>query len=240
VFGKCKIELIHADGSSVEMQEVIAFRKENPGTTIIYQTTELEAWWAALPGPWKEVFKRTEGIEGEPGAIELQRIADITEIDISQNNDVGGLSPLLKLYLLKSLKMNDTQIADLSPISSMLTIEKLNISNNPINNLESISGLTNLAELEFRNTQVSDLKALTSLTKLRVLDMAGTDIKKINELALLVNLEELSIYNTAVKSLSPLEGLSKLKQIKCYNTKLNQKKVNKFAESKPGLEIIFY
>ncbi len=53
-------------------------------------------------------------------------------------------------------------------------------------------------------------------------------------------LEEISFYNTAIKSLSPLEGLHMLKNIKCYNTKLNEKKVAKFGEGKPGCEIIFY
>nr|MEE4256958.1 leucine-rich repeat domain-containing protein [Bacteroidales bacterium] len=240
VFGKSNIDLIYAEETAVDMGEVIAFRKDNPETTIVYQTSELQAWWTALPAPWREVFSKASGIKGEPGAEDLQRIADLTEIDISQNNAITGLTPLLKLYLLQSLKMNDTQIADLSPISTMGTIEKLNISNNPVSSLEAISGLTNLLELEFRNTRVDDLEALTGLTRLRVLDMAGTDIKKIDELAFLGNLEELSIYNTRVKSLDPLEGLTKLKLLKCYNTNLKEKKVEKFQEKKPGVEIVFY
>jgi len=240
VFGKCTIDLIYAEETAVDMAEVISFRKDNPETTIIYQTAALQAWWSALPAPWKEVFTKAAGIKGEPGAEELQRIADLTEIDISQNSAIRGLEPLLKLYLLQSLKMNDTQISDLGPISTMVTIEKLNISNNPVSSLESISGLTNLLELEFRNTRVDDLEALTGLTRLRVLDMAGTDIKKIDELELLSDLEELSIYNTRVKSLDPLEELTKLKLLKCYNTKLKERKVEKFQEERPGVEIVFY
>ena len=240
VFGPCNLDLIYADETGIGMGEVIAFRNENPEATVVYQSTELQAWWSGLSQAWKDVYTKTAEIKYTPQSEDLQRIADLTEIDISQNKSLGGLSPLLKLYQLSSLKMNDTQIADLEPISGMVSLKKLNISNNPIDGLESISGLSNLEELEFKNTQVNDLRPLSGLTNLRILDMAGTEIKKMNEIALFTQLEEISFYNTSIKSLSPLEGLLKLKHVKCYNTKLSEKKVRKFEEERPELEIIFY
>jgi len=240
VFGQCHLNVIYADETAVNIYEVIAFKEVNPDATIVYQSQDLQSWWAGLASPWKDVFRTTAGIKDSPDNEDLQRIADITEIDLSGSKGLGDLSPLTKLYLLHTLKMDDIQIANLEPISGMLTIKHLNISNNPVDDLSAIGGLLNLEELEFKNTQVDDIALISGLSKLKVLDMAGTGIKKMNEVALLTQLEEISFYNTSIKSLSPLEGLTKLKSIKCYNTKLSEKKVNKFLEQRPGLEIVFY
>ena len=240
VFGSSNLNLVYADSSGVVMDEVIAFKKENAGATVIYQSTGLQAWWAALSPGWQEIFTSSADIKHSPGIEDLQRIADITEIDISQKKNLGSLVPLQKLYLLKSLKMNDIQISDLGPISGMHTLEVLIISNNPVEDLEAISGLTGLRHLEFKNTPISDLRPLAGLTNLKIIDMAGTQIKKLNEIAALDQLEQISFYNTSIKSLSPLEDMHMLKNIKCYNTRLSGKKVRSFGEEKPGCEIIFY
>ncbi len=240
VFGKCNLDMVYADKSAITIKEVIAFKNVNPEATVIYQTNELELWWTGLSPTWQKLFIAEAGLKGNPGKEELQRIADLTEIDLSQNNKLGSLVPLQKLYLLKSLKMNDTQLSDLSPIAEMRTIEILILSNNPIEDLSPISGLTKLRQLEFKNTQIDEIKALSGLVNLEILDLAGTQIKKMNEVASLSKLKQISFYNTGIKSLSALEELSGLEQIKCYNTKLSEKKVKKFGEERPGCEIIFY
>ena len=240
VFGSSNLNLVYADSSGIVMGEVIAFKKENAGASVIYQSTGLQAWWAALSPAWQEIFTSSAEIKHSPGIEDLQHIADLNEIDISQKKNLGSLVPLQKLYLLKSLKMNDTQISDLGPISGMHTLEILIISNNPVEDLSAISGLTALQQLEFKNTPIRDLRPLTGLTNLKIIDMAGTQIKKLNEIAVLSQLEQISFYNTSIKSLSPLEDMHMLKSIKCYNTKLSNKKVRNFGEEKPGCEIIFY
>ncbi|MCK4569037.1 MAG: hypothetical protein KAT76_02030 [Bacteroidales bacterium] len=240
VFGKSNLNLVYADETGIGIGEVIAFKKENPDATVIYQSTDLQAWWAALSPVWQDIFTASAGIKHSPGIEDLQRIADLSEIDISQNKNLGNLIPLQKLYMLRSLKMNDTQISDLEPISGMHTLESLTISNNPIEDISAISGLTELNKLEFKNTPISDLRPLTGLSKLKILDMAGTQIKKLDEITSLHRLEQISFYNTSIKSLSPLEDLPMLRSIKCYNTRLSEKKVRKFGEAKPSCEIIFY
>jgi len=240
VFESNSIDLIHADGSAVDLKEVIKFKKDNPECVIVYQTEILEPWWLGLNSAWQDVFSSAAAIKNSPDALGLQRIADLEEIDLGQRKNMGSLEPLQKLYQLRSLKMNDTQISDLSPLESVFTLETFIMSDNPIDNISPISGLVNLKHIEFENTPVSDLIPLVGLTKMEILNMAGTQIKKLNEISVLSNLRQISFYNTGIKSLSPLEPLTSLEVVKCYNTKLNEKKVRKFGEVHPGCEIIFY
>jgi hypothetical protein len=240
VLGKSSIETIYGDGTGITLSELIAFKKDNPDCTVVYQTPALESWWHSLGTSWKNSFIKAAGVGNDPGPFELQRIADLTAIDISQNKDLGSLSPLNVLYRLKELKMNDTQTADLSPVSGMTSIESLVISNNPIEKLTDIAGLVNLRYLDFKNTPVDDVEPLGGLVHLVFLDLSGTQVKKLDELENLTALEQISFYNTEVKSLDPLEALPALKLIKCYNTRLKEKKVSKFSEIRPDCEIIFY
>ncbi|HSG68272.1 MAG TPA: leucine-rich repeat domain-containing protein [Bacteroidales bacterium] len=240
VFGENKLDLILADKSGVNLEEVKAFKKVNPDCIIVYQTEQLQAWWEGLNAGWKEIFTSATNIKNTPDATGLQRIADLTEIDLGQRKSLQTLSPLQKLYRLQKLKMNDTQIPDLTPISNIRSLQVLIFSDNPVQEIAPISGLLELKHLEFENTPVSDLEPITGLINLEILNMAGTQIKKLNELETLGKLRQLSFYNTSVKSLSPIEGLKNLEIVKCYNTRLNGKKVNKFGEERPGCEIIFY
>ncbi len=240
IFGSSSLDIIYADGTSISQLEVIAFKKENPECIVIYQTGSLQEWWNALNPAWQDVFSKSTGLKKSPDPEELQRIADLTDVDLSQGKDLGSLTPLQKLYMLSSLKMNNTHISDLSPLSEMTSLETLIISDNPIDDISAVAGLTNLKHLEFENTTVDDLKPLTGLNQMEILNMAGTQIKKMNEVSSLPRLRQLSFYNTSIKSLSPLEELYKLEVLKCYNTKLSEKKVKKFGEAHPECEIVFY
>lgn len=240
VFQQSNLHLVRADNSKMGLAELIKFRQDNPDCIVIYQTAVLEDWYSKLNAAWRGVFTKAIGIKNHPGPVELQQMADLLAVDLGQSVALGNLDPLKKLYRLKELRMNDTQIADLSPIANMHSLEVLVISNNPIDDLEQISGLSQLKQLEFKNTPVDDLEALTGLIKLEVLDMAGTQIKKLDDLQTLTRLRQLSFYNTSIKSLSPLETISSLESVKCYNTKLNDKRVRKFKELRPDCEVIFY
>ncbi len=240
VFGRNNLELIRGDGTGITLDEVIAFKKEKPSCTVIYQTPTLEAWWAALGKGWQTIFLEAAGIKEEPGPLALQQIADLNSIDLLQRKDLGSLTPLQILYRLKELKMNDTQITDLRPIAQMTTLEVLVISNNPIGDLSAISELTNLVHLDLKNTPVDDLEPIAGLLRLEYLDLSGTQVKKLDDLSHLNSLANISFYNTPVKSLDPLESIPSLRHIKCYNTRLKEKKVEKFAEKRPECEIIFY
>jgi hypothetical protein len=240
VFEQTNLDLIRADNSQIGLFEVKQFKKENPDCIVLFQTAELENWWSKLNTTWRNIFMKAIDIKTHPGPLELQRIADITAIDLEQSITLESLEPLKKLYRLKELRMNGTQMADLSPISDMQTIEVLVISNNPVESLQQVAGLNQLKHLELQNTPVDDLEPLTGLIHLEILDMAGTQIKKLDELQTLTNLKQLSVFNTSIKSLSPLESLSSLKSVKCYNTKLNERRVRKFQEARPDCEVIFY
>jgi Leucine-rich repeat (LRR) protein len=232
--------LVYADNSLVGLAEVIACKKGNPGGLVVYQTEALQAWWNGLPESWREALAAAADVSRSPGKEDLQRIADTEDIDLGSRKNLGGLEPLGKLYRLRSLKMNDTQLPDLRPLSAVFSLETLDASNNPITNIAPLAGLHGLKHLDLRNTPIDDLEHLSGLTRLEVLDLSGTPVKKLNELSSLLSLREISFFNTAVKSLDPLEDLPALKMVRCYNTKLNERKVKKFIERKPGCEVIFY
>ncbi|MBE9485408.1 MAG: hypothetical protein IMY74_11205, partial [Bacteroidetes bacterium] len=128
IFGSNSLDIIYADGTTISQLEVISFKKENPECIVIYQTVSLQEWWNALSPAWQDVFSESAGLKKPPGPEELQRIADLSEIDLSQGKDLGSLAPLQKLYMLSSLEMNNTHISDLSPLSDMTSLETLIIS----------------------------------------------------------------------------------------------------------------
>jgi hypothetical protein len=232
--------LVYADNSLVGLPEVVHYKKGNPSGLVVYQTEALQAWWDGLPASWREALSAAADVKTPPGKEDLQQIADTEEADLGSHKDLGSLNPLRKLYRLRSLKMNDTQLQDLSPLTEMLSIAFLDASNNPITNIAPLAGLHELKHLYLRNTPIDDLEHLSGLTRLEVLDLSGTPIKKLNELSSLTSLREISFFNTSVKSLSPLEDLPALKIVRCYNTRLKERKVEKFIERKPGCEVIFY
>jgi len=236
------IEIIMADNTSITREEVNALKEKQRQVTVVYRTEELQNWWYGLDDIWKAIFRNqvTLKYDDEPDALELQKIADLREIDITPEYPIISLAPISSHLWLESLIINNQGVRDLSPLANKTYLRELYAQNNPISDLKPLENDLQMEVLDIENTQISDLAPISKMINLVTLNVAGTNIKALKPLQNLVNLENLYINNTDVRNLAPIENLPKLKNLKAYNTKLNSKKISQLQQKRLDLNIIYY
>jgi len=234
------IKRIYCDRSEITTKDVLSFNSLHPTCLIIYQSENLRLWWNNLDVEWQQMLSNIFNLPESPSNEELQQLADLKELSITNNPLITDLNPLHIFIKLEHLTVNSTSITDISPITSLTSITKLNISGNPISDLESINKLINIVDLNLENTSVEELEPIAELEKISSLNIAGTRVKTLKYLQLLTNLEDLYINNTRVKNIKQLYGLSKLRLLQCYNTSIKASKIKEFSVLNAKLDIIYY
>ena len=240
LYGLARLRFLFADNSSVKRDEANKFAVKNPACLLVFQTFENTEWWKNLDQTWKEVFLQQAGLKGNPDKIELQQIAGLTRIDISEKFQIADLNPLQHLSRLTELQFSGTSVSRLDPVSRMPQLQILRFPKNPVVDLSPVMGMPNLMELDFSNTLVEDLLPLQNMMHLEVLKFNGTQIKNLKYLQKLVNLKVIEFYNSRVGNVDVLDGMSRLESVKMFNTKVSQKRVDKLKMMHPKCEIIFY
>ena len=235
------IEVIIADSTSIERKQVVALKEKQRQVTVIYQTDELEIWWENLDPIWQAILRNATSTQSEmPNAIELQRIVDLRELEITPEFPIISLEPLYKLMWLERLTINNQGVTDLEPLTEKVFLLELNAQNNPISSLKPIEESTLLELLNIENTQVSELAPLSRMNNLVTINASGTPVKSLKPLSNLQKLENLFVNNTNVRSISPVENIPTLKQLKVYNTKVKKRDIEKLQEKRLDLNIIYY
>jgi len=240
LYGLKALKFVFADNTPVDNKGADVFAEKNPDCMLIFQTFENSAWWKPLNSSWKEVMLQQVGLKGDPDKIQLQQIAGLTKVAISENFQISDLSPLLHLTRLTELQFTGTSVSNLDPVSRMPKLKILRFPKNPITSLAPVTGLPKLTELDFSNTQVEDLDALQNMMQLEVLKFSGTQVKNLKYLQKLVNLKVIEFYNTRVGNVDVLDGMSRLDSVKMFNTKVSAKRVEKLKTTHPGCEIVYY
>ena len=235
------IEVIVADSTGIGEAQIIALKESQRQVHVVYQTEALMTWWGGVNPIWQAIFRNALGIqEGIPSALDLQRVADIQELEIGTEFPITGLEPLTQCIWLERLTINGQSVHSIEPLANKHYLVELNVQNNPISSLKPIEGSTMLELLNIENTQVKELGPLSKMNNLVTLNAAGTPIKSLKPLSNLMSLENLFVNNTDVRSLSPVEGISTLKQLKVYNTRVRKRDVEKLQEKRLDLNIVYY
>lgn len=237
------IEVIIADNTEITTQEVIALKEKQRQVTVVYQTRTLQQWWNKLDDIWKAIFSNEFSMQyntNAPSSLELQKINDLREINISSNYPISNLEPLRNCIWIEKLDISNQSVRDLSPLENKQYLKELYVQNTPITSLKPLENDLLMEILNIENTQIDDLGPISKMTNLVTLNAGGTSIKSLKPLQNLDNLENLYINNTSVKNLSPIENLPKLKTLKAYNTKLNNKKIESLQQKRLDLNIIYY
>jgi len=235
-----RLKLVKADGSRINTSELIQFKTKQPETVVLYQTETLRQWWQGLPEHWQQLFRDRTGIQDQPSDLQLQGVADLRELQITDNMAFDDLTPLQPLVLLETLVLRNTMVGQLDALSSLKNLRRLEFPGHPISQIGPLASLTRLEELNMENNPVTDLSAISELSNLRILNVAGTQIRNLKAIIGLRDLEELSVYNTRLRTLSPVEQLPSIKHIKCYKTRIRQKEIDQLKAGKPGLTVLFY
>ncbi len=239
LYGIRSLELVHADGSFLDDNEVAEFIDNNPDCVVTYQTTVLKDWWNSLSPKWRQELKRHINLEGEPGSRDLHRMTFLDELSV-EDSEFPDLVPVERLIRIESLKLVGTNTTNLAPLRFATSLKHLQLPKNPVSDLIPISSLPFLESLDIENTAVVDLSPLNEMRSLAVLKISGTKVKSLKGVENLIELRQLECYSTPIKNLKPLDRLKRLEVLKCYNTKLSAKAVKSFQEGHPHCEVVYY
>ncbi len=240
LYGLEKLLFIYADNSKVGIEEANKFFNKNSGCMLVFQTYENNRWWTGISQPWKDVMLRQLAMKNTPDKVQLQQIANLDSLWISENFQISDLVPVLHLTRLNTLQFSGTGVSKLDPVTQMVQLRKIRCPKNPISDLTPVTGLSNLKEIDFSNTQVEELVPLQNMMNLEVLKFSGTPVKNLKYIVKLTNLRVVEFYNTRVSSLDALQGMSQLQSLKIFNSKVSAKKVEAFKAAHPRCEVVYY
>lgn len=213
----------------------------------IKNTTKLRSWWNALPPIWRIFFYKQGSRYSFEEAHLYDHSLEINAFEISENrlmdiymlkkfeltfsydtcllSDID-LSPLTELPKLRTISLNQVQLASLEPIGKIKSLESFALSGPhewvwaseppffPFEfNKSDITPLLKLPELSalyfFGNTGFLDinLEWIARMKNIHILTIANSEMTKIEDLSPLkkmFNLQYLDIVDTDVTLLKPL------------------------------------
>ncbi|HCK99997.1 MAG TPA: hypothetical protein DHW42_07850 [Candidatus Marinimicrobia bacterium] len=172
----------------------------------------------------------------------LANLTNLIELNLSFNQNICDISPLVKLIQLKYLYLNANGITDISPLANMTQLIVLELYFNPIENINAVESMTNLevltlnglqsgdisplAELRqlyrlvLRSCQITDITSLTNLSNLNSLTLSDNSITDISSLAGLINLNDIRLNDNQIVDISALENLTELTILQLYDNNI--------------------
>jgi Leucine-rich repeat (LRR) protein len=240
IFDLTNLQRVYADNSGITDEVAFSFADRNPGSILIYKTSELTTWWNQLPKGWSAFLSKEFNLDPTPTREQLHELLFTDAIEIKDRQEIHSLDPVIIFKRLKSLRMGNLDVGDLNPVAGLTNLTELAFTQMPVADLTSISSLALLQSLNVMNTPVSDLRPISGLTELTSLNISGTQVSDVMDLSKLTQLESVDLSNTRIKKLKPIQGLSKLKLVKCFNTRISQKEVDRFKEANPDCQVIYY
>ncbi|MEJ2595284.1 MAG: hypothetical protein P8100_09210 [bacterium] len=237
--GNTNLQSVYCDSTHVGQENVLQLREILPNCLVIYQSEALKDWWNGLSSDWQDVLMAQMDLDEFDGE-HLQKLVNMTQVTVADQDGISDLAPLQKFLNLKKLTVSNTRVDDISPLRKLPYLEELNLPNNPIYSLAGIAEIKSLKMLNLENTPIEDFSDIGNLSWIKTLNIAGTKIKKLKGIEGLTNLENLFINNTTVRNLKGAEELDNLKEIKCYRTSISTKNIEKFKAEKPGVNVDYY
>ena len=235
-----QLEIVYCDESNVSTENVLKFKKVLPECLVVYQSDNLNLWWTNLNDEWQTLLTEASEIDEKINRENLQRIVDMTKLEVTDQLSINKLEPLTVFLQLKELIIRNTTVTDIAPITQLPNLTSLEVSSSPIASVERITGLKLLKHLSIENTPIEDIEPVYQLGSLSSLNISGTQVKKLKGLESLQNLEVLSINNTNIKNLKPVEALRNLKEFRCFNTSVKASKIREYEAAHPGVEVVYY
>ncbi|MEO5601965.1 MAG: leucine-rich repeat domain-containing protein [Cyclobacteriaceae bacterium] len=182
-----KLERIYCDQSPVKKSMADAFMKANSNVLVIFDSKDLQAWWATLSTEWQGVLSNTAKIGSTPAKEELAKVTNLDSMNLSGHDSIKDLEPLRKLQKLQVIIANNTAVDNLSPLQDHREITYLDVS----------------------DTEVIDFSVAAKFTHLKVLRADRTKIEKLDPFFNLKGLKELYVDRTNIHDITAQEFLEK-------------------------------
>ncbi|MCC5945063.1 MAG: hypothetical protein JJT94_09005 [Bernardetiaceae bacterium] len=190
-------------------------------TTKLNRDEELKNWWQKLTPEWKSVFSGFVNVQDSITVRQLNVLADLESIDISENTNLQDLRPLTQLSELKSIRANGTSFSDLTPLRNLNKLEVLQIGITNVKDLSPLRYMNNLKELYINDTDINDLSPIEGARSLERLYAYSTKISSLAPLQNMRNLQDLRLSATAISDLTPLTTLTELRLLELATTRIS-------------------
>lgn len=133
-------------------------------------------WWDSLSVSWKEVFKRKIANSDFQKKEDIEKVFDLTEVSISNENGlyfaIDNLEPLLRLPKLLNLAFIGTDVTDYSILEKLPKLQSLTCMVNSESQLEQISQALSIEDLILSVYKIINLQPLELLTALRSISIS--------------------------------------------------------------------
>jgi Leucine-rich repeat (LRR) protein len=146
---------------------------------------------------------------------ELEKLQQLTTLDLSYNYYIRNLAGLEELQQLTTLNLSYDRPQSLAELEKLQLLTTLDLSNNPFLSLAGLEKLQQLTTLNLSNDLLRSLAGLEKLQRLTTLDLSGNGLHSVAELEKLQQLTTLNLSNN--RSLQSLAGLEKLRQLAALN-----------------------
>ncbi|UKS28115.1 leucine-rich repeat domain-containing protein [Paenibacillus sp. HWE-109] len=164
------------------------------------------------------------------GDITDDDMEGLTDLDAS-NRGIKDISGIEYAIHLKTLILNNNQIASMDAFSKLVDLKSLWLMNNHITWLSDVSALSHLEHLYLANNQIDSLAGLEPLLQLKELNVAGNQIHELSPLTALNKLESLNVEDNKITDISGMESLGKLQWLSlAYNPVTHLSPIGELAQ----------
>lgn len=167
--GIATLEKVYCDQSKITRDIARKFMSANPSILVIFDSETLSNWWNGMSGEWKIAFGKYVKYTGLPNKDQLQQMANLTEVNVSNNIAINTLEPLKEVTNLKKLFCNGTSVSDLTPLKDLIDLQIIEANNTKVNNLRPLANLTNLEKISVENCGLTTLQGIEKLNVLKFL-----------------------------------------------------------------------
>jgi Leucine-rich repeat (LRR) protein len=209
-------------------------------TTKVSRDEAITEWWNNLSLGWKDIFRKEIQVEDDSVEIsQLNKIASIDSLDLSNNDYIVSLAPLSFLVDLKYINLSHTKIEEIAPLSSLTELKHLNISHTAIGDLSFLRYAENMEHLNISFTPVQKIDELENLNALKELHLNGADIRDFEVLTNFKNLLKVDLSETFFNNPEVFSEMKKLEELNMARSNLS-KLTNKMSPETLGkLDIAF-
>lgn len=209
-------------------------------TTKVSRDEAIKEWWNNLSLGWKDIFRKEMQIVKDSVEInQLNRIASIDSLDLSENNYLVSLAPLSFLVDLVYINLSHTKIEDIAPLSSLTELKHLDISNTAIEDLSFLRYAENMEHLDISFTPIQKIGELENLSALKELHLNGADIRDFEVLGNFKNLVKLDLSETFFNNPEVFAEMKMLEDLNMSRSNLSKLTDKMSPETLQKLDISF-
>jgi len=175
-----KLQKVYCDHTPIRQEAADAFMAAKPGTLVVFDSKDLQAWWETLPKDWQNILfsQSREGLI--PSKDQLAILANKDSINLQGNEHITDLEPLRRLPKLKVILVNKTGIKDLAALKDHREVRVLDISDTEISDISILNKFSQLTTLKADRTNVQDIEPLSSVKSVTTIYADDTGLHDIH------------------------------------------------------------